>query len=110
MQPGRRTPKAVLRASTTTAIDGGRLTRLRHAWFEPHASFAIILLVLWPFAQIFPQEHLFGMGGIVREWLTDPESWPMQVLQMLFPRLEAWQVHIGCGPRTCRASSCWNRW
>lgn len=89
---------AVVAPFTHALIDDGRLTRLRHAWFEPHASFAIILLMLWPFAQIFPQEHLFGMGGIVREWLTDPESWPMQVLQMLFPRLEAWQVHIGLRP------------
>lgn len=89
---------AVVAPFTRALIDDGRLTRLRHAWFEPHASFAIILLMLWPFAQIFPQEHLFGMGGIVREWLTDPDSWPMQVLQMLFPQLEAWQDHIGLRP------------
>ncbi|KAI3608672.1 putative transmembrane protein [Cupriavidus necator H850] len=89
---------AVVAPFTRALIDDGRLTRLRHAWFEPHASFAIILLLLWPFAQVFPQEHLFGMGGIVREWLTDPESWPMQVLQMVFPQLEAWQDHIGLRP------------
>ncbi|WP_354674894.1 VanZ family protein [Cupriavidus alkaliphilus] len=89
---------AVVAPFTRALIDDGRLTRLRHAWFEPHASFAIILLLLWPFAQVFPQEHLFGMGGIVREWLTDPESWPMQVLQMVFPQLESWQDHIGLRP------------
>ncbi|RDK09792.1 VanZ family protein [Cupriavidus lacunae] len=89
---------AVVAPFTHMLIDDGRLTRLRQAWFEPHASFAIILLMLWPFAQVFPQEHLFGMGSIVREWLTDPESWPMQVLQMLFPQLEAWQGNIGLRP------------
>ncbi len=89
---------AVVAPFTSALIDRGTLTQLRTAWFEPHASFAIILLLLWPFAQIFPQEHLFGMGGIVREWLTDPDSWPMQVLQMLVPDLPAWQESIGLRP------------
>ena len=89
---------AVVAPFTSALIDRGTLTQLRTAWFEPHASFAIILLMLWPFAQIFPQEHLFGMGGIVREWLTDPDSWPMQVLQMLVPDLPAWQESIGLRP------------
>ncbi|CAG9184159.1 hypothetical protein LMG23992_05161 [Cupriavidus laharis] len=89
---------AVVAPFTSALIDRGTLTQLRTAWFEPHASFAIILLLLWPFAQIFPQEHLFGMGGIVREWLTDPDSWPMQVLQMLVPNLPAWQESIGLRP------------
>jgi VanZ family protein len=89
---------AVVAPFTSALIDRGTLTQLRSAWFEPHASFAIILLMLWPFAQIFPQEHLFGMGGIVREWLTDPDSWPMQVLQMLVPSLPAWQESIGLRP------------
>ena len=89
---------AVVAPFTSALIDRGTLTQLRSAWFEPHASFAIILLLLWPFAQIFPQEHLFGMGGIVREWLTDPDSWPMQVLQMLVPSLPAWQESIGLRP------------
>jgi len=79
-------------------IDRGSLRRLRLAWFEPYASFAIILILLWPFAQIFPQEHLFGMGAVVREWLTDPDSWPMQVLQALVPALADWQADIGLGP------------
>lgn len=89
---------AVVAPFTAALIDRGTLTRLRTAWFEPHASFAIILLLLWPFAQIFPQEHLFGMGGIVREWLTDLDSWPMQVLQALLPSLETWQDNIGLRP------------
>ena len=89
---------AVVAPFTSALIDRGTLTQLRTAWFEPHASFAILLLLLWPFAQIFPQEHLFGMGGIVREWLTDPDSWPMQVLQMLVPDLPAWQESIGLRP------------
>lgn len=89
---------AVVAPFTGALIDRGTLTRLRLAWFEPHASFAIVLIVLWPFAQIFPQEHLFGMGGIVREWLTDPDSWPMAWVQAYFPALVAWQDSINLRP------------
>ncbi|MGY8526358.1 VanZ family protein [Paracidovorax citrulli] len=79
-------------------IDRGMLRQLRISWFEPHASFAIILLLLWPFAQIFPQEHLLGMGGLVRHWLTDPESWPMQLLQGVYPDLLRLQEDVGLRP------------
>jgi len=89
---------AVVAPFTGALVDRGTLTRLRVAWFEPHASFAIILILLWPFAQIFPQEHLFGMGGIVREWLTDPDSWPMALLQTYFPAVVAFQDDIGLRP------------
>lgn len=89
---------AVVAPFTSALIDRGNLTRLRMAWFEPHASFAIVLIVLWPFAQVFPQEHLFGMGGIVREWLTDPDSWPMVWVQAYFPALIAWQDSINLRP------------
>ncbi len=78
---------AVVAPFAAALIDRGWLRQLRLAWFEPHASFAIILILLWPFAQIFPQDHLFGMGAIVREWLTDPDSWPVQWLQNVFPTL-----------------------
>lgn len=94
---------AVVAPFTSALIDRGTLTRLRMAWFEPHASFAILLVVLWPFAQIFPQEHLFGMGGLVREWLTDPDSWPMELLQSYFPSLLDWQDDVGLRPDDMQA-------
>ncbi len=94
---------AIVAPFSASLIDRGTLTRLRAAWFEPHASFAIILVLLWPFAQIFPQEHLFGMGGIVREWLTDPDSWPMELLTGWFPSLESWQEHFGLRPDDMQA-------
>ncbi|TWG85279.1 VanZ family protein [Cupriavidus gilardii J11] len=84
--------------AASTMVDRGTLRRLRVAWFEPHASFAIVLLALWPFAQIFPQEHLLGMGGMVRQWLSDPDSWPMQMLQSVFPKLLDLQEQIGPRP------------
>ncbi|WP_420993927.1 VanZ family protein [Cupriavidus sp. 30B13] len=86
---------AVVAPFSAALIDRGSLRQLRMAWFEPHASFAIILILLWPLAQIFPQDYLFGMGGIVREWLTDPDSWPVQWLQGVFPALPGMIESIG---------------
>ncbi|CAG2155593.1 hypothetical protein LMG19282_04981 [Cupriavidus campinensis] len=94
---------AMVAPFTSALVDRGTLTRLRMAWFEPHASFAILLVLLWPFAQIFPQEHLFGMGGIVREWMTDPDSWPMEILQSYFPALLDWQNNVGLRPDDMQA-------
>lgn len=89
---------AVVAPFTAALIDRSRLGTLRAAWFEPHATFAIVLILLWPFAQIFPQEHLFGMGAIVREWVTDPDSWPMAALTLVFPGLDQLREGIGLKP------------
>ena len=51
----------------------GRLNRLRRRWFAPHASQGLVLLMLWPLAQIYPQSFLFGHGQvlpIVSGWLS----------------------------------------
>ncbi|WP_241380360.1 hypothetical protein, partial [Escherichia coli] len=53
-------------------IDRGGLRRLRRRWFDPHATFAILLMLVWPIAQIFPQEFLFSMGGVILSILLDP--------------------------------------
>ncbi len=39
-----------------------------------------------------------GMGGIVREWPTDPDSRPMEILQGYFPALLDWQNNVGLRP------------
>lgn len=54
-------------------LDHSELQRLRRAWFAPHASQGLVLLALWPLAQIYPQNFLFGLGQflpIVSEWLS----------------------------------------
>ncbi|MET0983324.1 MAG: VanZ family protein [Telluria sp.] len=51
----------------------GRLNRLRQRWFAPHASQGLVLLALWPLAQIYPQSFLFGHGQvlpIISGWLS----------------------------------------
>lgn len=49
-------------------LDRGYLRQWRHAWFERHASFGLALVLLWPWAQLFPQAWLFGGGDVVRQW------------------------------------------
>jgi len=43
-------------------IDRGRLLELRYAWFARDASIPLILLALWPIAQIPAVSMLFAMG------------------------------------------------
>jgi hypothetical protein len=46
---------------------------LRRRWFSLPASQGLIVLMLWPLAQIYPQEYLFGhgqMAPIVSDWLS----------------------------------------
>ncbi|HWW70952.1 MAG TPA: VanZ family protein [Duganella sp.] len=54
-------------------LDQSQLQRLRRAWFAPHASQGLVLLALWPLAQIYPQSFLFGLGQllpILSDWLS----------------------------------------
>ena len=54
-------------------LDQSQLLRLRQQWFAPHASQGLVLLALWPLAQIYPQSFLFGHGQllpILSDWLS----------------------------------------
>lgn len=56
-------------------LDQSPLFHLRRRWFAPHASQGLVLVALWPLAQIYPQSYLFGHGQvlpILSEWLS---SW-----------------------------------
>jgi VanZ family protein len=65
---------AVLGAlSARKLLDHSHLYRLRQRWFAQHASQGLVLLALWPLAQIYPQGYLFGLGQllpILSEWLS----------------------------------------
>ena len=55
-------------------LDQSHLYRLRRHWFSPNASQGLVLLALWPLAQIYPQGFLFGLGQllpILSDWLSD---------------------------------------
>jgi VanZ family protein len=66
----------------------GRLYRLRRRWFAPHASQGLVLLALWPLAQIYPQGYLFGHGQvlpILSEWLSEWLDSDIDLVAMLRP-------------------------
>lgn len=48
----------------SSLIDRGRLAEWRLRWFERPASMLLLLVALWPAAQIYPEPMLFGNGGI----------------------------------------------
>jgi VanZ family protein len=54
-------------------LDRSRLYQLRQRWFAAHASQGLVLVALWPLAQVYPQNYLFGNGQILpllSEWLS----------------------------------------
>jgi len=54
-------------------LDRSRLYQLRQRWFAAHASQGLVLVGLWPLAQVYPQNYLFGNGQILpllSEWLS----------------------------------------
>ena len=59
-------------------LDRSQLQRSRRAWFAPHASQGLVLLALWPLAQIYPQSFLFGLGQL----LPILSDWMSQLLDM----------------------------
>ncbi|MFC0253553.1 VanZ family protein [Massilia consociata] len=69
-------------------LDRGRLFQLRRRWFAPHASQGLVLVALWPLAQIYPQSYLFGNGQvlpIVSGWLSRWLATDIDLVGMLRP-------------------------
>jgi VanZ family protein len=55
-------------------IDGGRLLELRLRWFERDASVLLLIVALWPAAQIHPGPMLFGNGDMQAPGATVAEA------------------------------------
>ena len=69
-------------------LQEGRLNRLRRRWFAPHASQGLVLLALWPLAQIYPQSFLFGHGQVlplISTWLSDLFEEDIDLVAILRP-------------------------
>ena len=66
---------AIIGAALSTAIlEKGRLGLLRKQWIHHESSRELLVLGLWPLAQIFPQAYLFGLGQmlpIFSNWLDE---------------------------------------
>lgn len=65
-----------------TFLQQSRLLLLRRHWFSFEAGRGLIVLGLWPLAQIYPQGYLFGHGQltpILSNWLSGWLSMPIDV-------------------------------
>lgn len=67
---------------TPVLLQDSRFLLLRHRWFSPEASHGLIVLALWPLAQIYPQGYLFGhgqMAPILSDWLSQWLAIPVDI-------------------------------
>ena len=61
-------------ALSPAILEKGRLGLLRKHWIHHESSRELLVLGLWPLAQIFPQAYLFGLGQmlpIFSSWLDE---------------------------------------
>lgn len=52
----------------------GFFIHLRHRWFIQTASRGLVVIGIWPFAFIYPQNHLFGLGHffpLLSDWFSN---------------------------------------
>jgi VanZ family protein len=71
---------------TRTFLEQSRLLRLRQHWFAHDAGPGLIVLGLWPLAQVYPQAYLFGHGHLVpilSAWLSNWLETPIDIGDML---------------------------
>jgi VanZ family protein len=67
-------------------LDRSRLYLLRQRWFASHASQGLVLVALWPLAQVYPQNYLFGNGQVLpllSEWLSEWLDTDIDLVAML---------------------------
>jgi VanZ family protein len=67
-------------------LDRSRLYLLRQSWFAAHASQGLVLIALWPLAQVYPQNYLFGNGQVLpllSEWLSEWLDTDIDLVTML---------------------------
>jgi VanZ family protein len=65
-------------------LEQGRTRQLRKAWFTRDASRGLIVVMLWPLAQIYPQAYLFGHGQILpilSHWLSNLLGSPIDLAE-----------------------------
>lgn len=69
-------------------LNQSRILKIREAWFAQHASQGLVLVALWPLAQVYPQNYLFGNGQvlpILSEWLSDWLERDIDLVALLHP-------------------------
>ena len=77
-------------ALRSPVLEQSRLRELRRSWFSEQASRGLIVVSLWPLAQIFPQPYLFGHGqllGTFSRWMSEWLETPVDLSQWLWAEL-----------------------
>lgn len=68
-------------------LEQSRLRALRRAWFSEQASRGLIVVALWPLAQLYPQPYLFGLGQVlptVSGWLSSAFDLPLDLSRLVW--------------------------
>jgi VanZ family protein len=71
---------------TPVLLEESRFLQLRERWFLPIAGRGLIVMALWPLAQIYPQEYLFGQGQmlpVLSDWLAKWMDAPVDLGELL---------------------------
>lgn len=71
---------------TPWLLERDLLGQIRRRWFVPNTSKGLILVLLWPLAQIYPQGYLFGLGQLVPElsnWLSVYLTMPVDLGELI---------------------------
>lgn len=72
--------------SSHAFLEQSRLLQLRRAWFVPEAGRGLIVVGLWPLAQIYPQGYLFGhaqLMPILSDWISEWFETPIDLVMLL---------------------------
>ncbi|MFL6656981.1 MAG: VanZ family protein [Massilia sp.] len=75
-------------AGARSYLNESRLYQTRQRWFAPQASNGLVLLALWPLAQIYPLGYMFGHGQLLpifSEWLSRWLDADIDLVSMLRP-------------------------
>ena len=75
-------------AGARSYLNESRLYQTRQRWFAPHASQGLVLIALWPLAQIYPLGYMFGHGQLLpifSGWLSKGLDADIDLVTMLRP-------------------------
>jgi VanZ family protein len=75
-------------AGARSYLNESRLYQTRQRWFAPNASQGLVLLALWPLAQIYPLGYMFGHGQLLpifSDWLSRWLDADIDLVTMLRP-------------------------
>jgi VanZ family protein len=78
---------AVLGASLRyRLLESSRMLDLRRRWLHQDAGRGLVVVALWPLAQIYPTSHFFGLGqvfGAVSDWISTLQEEPIDLASWL---------------------------